>query len=125
MAAIRWPTRQPAPRRRDRLRPDGNGSLTGCRVISRQAVHLCRWDEQQRADALDRRIGACRENRLQGCIVRRTERPGELEGDPQRARRADDLRVLAHQADTGGRHPLRFQVVAQRAHGARAGRSHR
>ena len=62
---------------------------------------------------------------LERRIVGNAHRPAELERHPQRARRADGLGVLAHQADAGGGNALPLEEVAQRAHGARAGGSNR
>jgi hypothetical protein len=62
---------------------------------------------------------------LERRISGNAHRPAELECHPQRARRADLLGMLAHQADAGGRNAFSLKEVAQRAYGARAGGSNR
>ena len=81
--------------------------------------------DQRTVGARQQVEGCLDDTALERRVVGNAHRTSELEGDPQRARRADDLGVLAHQADAGGGNALLFEEVAQRAHGARAGGSNR
>lgn len=62
---------------------------------------------------------------LEGGIVRDSQGTSELEGYPQGPWRPDDGGMFAYQADLSGRDAIAFQVMGERANGARTGRSNR
>ena len=81
--------------------------------------------DQRAVGARQQIEGGPQDASLERRISGNAHRPAELERHPQRARRANLLGVLAHQADAGGRNAFSLKEVAQRAHGARAGGSNR
>jgi hypothetical protein len=60
---------------------------------------------------------------LKGGIVRDSQGAAELEGYPQGPWWLDDGGMFAYQADLSGRGAIAFQVMGERANGARTGRS--
>lgn len=72
----------------------------------------------QRSVSAGQKFEGCLDNAaLERRIVGNANRPAELEGDPQRAGRADRLSGLANQADARGGNALALKKVTQRAHG--------
>ena len=61
---------------------------------------------------------------LKDRIVRQTKGPAQLKGDPQGPRRFDGFRMQADKADLRRWQTLILQEISERAHGARAQRSH-
>jgi hypothetical protein len=57
---------------------------------------------------------------LEICMARRPKRAPQLERNPERTRIFDPLGMQPDQTDRDRRHALRLEIVAERAHGARA-----
>ena len=81
--------------------------------------------EHRSCGGLKQRQGGAQHATLEGGIVRDSQGAPELEGYPQGAWRLDDGGMLTYQADLSGRDATAFQVMGERANGARTGRSNR